>query len=195
MYDLPTSIYINDREYPIRNHGDYRMVIDCFIALNDSELDKSHRIATSLIIFYDGMDEDTDLAEFFGDDLESAIREMFLFMNCGQPESAKPQSFSVFNWKTDAQLISGSVNAVAGKELRAEPYVHWWTFMGYYSAIGESPLATILGIREKIVKGKPLEKYEKEYRMNNPGYFNRDYRSTEQISMEEEIKNLWNKGN
>lgn len=194
MYELPTSIYINDREYPIRNHGDYRMVIDCFIALNDSELDKSHRIATSLVIFYDGMDEDTDLAEFFEGDLESAIREMFLFMNCGQPESAKPQSFSVFNWKTDAQLISGSVNAVAGRELRAEPYIHWWTFMGYYSNIGEGSFSTIVGIRYKIKKGTKLEKYERDFKRDNPQYFHWEEKSHEDFEAEEYIKNIWNSG-
>ena len=193
MYDLPTSIFINDREYPIRNRGDYRMVIDCFIALNDSELDKSNRILTALIIFYEGLDDDTDIIEFFDGAYEQAIREMFDFMNCGATDNHK-QSLTLFNWKSDAQLISGAINAVAGKELRVEPYVHWWTFMGYYANIGEGSFSTIIGIRYKIKKNKKLEKYEKEFRRDNPQYFGWEDRSSEDIQAEEYIKSLWNNG-
>ena len=37
MYELPTSITLKGIEHPIRNDGDYRMVLDCFNALNDMD--------------------------------------------------------------------------------------------------------------------------------------------------------------
>ena len=193
MFELPTTIRLGGKEFPIRNNGDYRMVLDCFAALQDTELDEQARTFTCLIIFYNDINSIEDLTEL--PDINEAISKMYDFFNCGKPEVGGSLNYSILDWEKDEQLIASAINNVAQTEVRALPYLHWWTFMGYYSAIGESPLATILGIREKIVKGKPLEKYEKEYRRNNPGYFDRDYRSTEQIGLEEEIKNLWNKGN
>ena len=57
MYEIPTSIQIGEQSYPIRNNGDYRMVLDCFVALNDIELSQQERLYASLIIFYDNMNE------------------------------------------------------------------------------------------------------------------------------------------
>ena len=39
MYEIPTTIQLNGQSYPIRDQGDYRMVLDCFVALNDDELE------------------------------------------------------------------------------------------------------------------------------------------------------------
>ena len=89
-------------------------------------------------------------------------------------------------------MICSAINNVANKEIRFEPYIHWWTFMGYYMAIGECPLSTIVGIRSKIMHGKKLEKYEKEMMTNNPEYFSDDYRSLEDIEADMEIRKLWN---
>ena len=194
MFDLPISIYINDKEYPIRNRGDFRMVIDCFIALNDSELDKSYRIATALIIFYEGLDDGVDLNEFFDGNVETAVKEMFDFMTCGQPESPRSETLILYNWDKDAQLIAGAVNAVAGYELRGETYVHWWTFMGYFANIGDGSFSTIISIRYKIKKGKKLEKYEKEFKRDNPQYFVWESKTSEDIEAENYIRSLWNNG-
>ena len=194
MFGLPTSIFINDKEYPIRNRGDFRMVLDCFSALNDSELDKSYRIATALIIFYEGLDDYTDLNIFFDGNTERAVKEMFNFMNLGQPDMHRVDNLVLYNWEKDEQLIAGAVNAVARKELRGEEYVHWWTFMGYFANIGEGSFSTIISIRYKIKKGKKLEKYEKEFRRDNPQYFQWEAKSAEDIEAEEYIRNLWNNG-
>ena len=193
MFELPTTIRLGGKEFPIRNNGDYRMVLDCFVALQDTELDEQSRTFTCLIIFYNDINSTEDLNKL--PDINEAISKMYDFFNCGKPDVGRSLNYNILDWEKDEQIIASAINNVAQTEVRALPYLHWWTFMGYYSAIGESQLATILSIREKIVKGKPLEKYEKEYRRDNPGYFNRDYRSAEQINLEEEIKNIWNKGN
>ena len=51
MYDLPTSIEVDDIEFHIRNDGDFRVILDCFDALSDIELDADIRVITALIIF------------------------------------------------------------------------------------------------------------------------------------------------
>ena len=41
MYSLPTTVKVKDREFHIRDKGDYRMVLDCFSALQDEELSET----------------------------------------------------------------------------------------------------------------------------------------------------------
>ena len=53
MYDLPTTITLDDKDYAITNNGDFRMVLDCFSALEDLELSEDLRVLASLIIFYE----------------------------------------------------------------------------------------------------------------------------------------------
>lgn len=193
MFEIPVAITLDGVEYPIRNKGDYRMVLDCFSALNDPELDVKHRILTSLIIFYDGLDEDTDIDEFFHGDVDSAIREMYLFFNCGQPENHTKRP-NLMDWEKDGQLIASAINNVAKTEIRFEPYVHWWTFMGYYMSIGESAFSTVVGIRYKIKSGKKLEKHEKEFKRDNPQYFVWDTQSVEDKQLTDYVRSLWNNG-
>ena len=70
-------------------------------------------------------------------------------------------------WEQDAGMIVPAVNRVAGCEVRALPYLHWWTFLGYYMEIGDGLFAQVLNIRQKKSKGKKLEKWEKEFYREN----------------------------
>ena len=156
MYELPTSIEINEKVYAIRNQGDFRMVLDCFQVLNDVELSEKERILACLIIFYEDFNEIERILSLDGEETQSLIDKAFLFFNCGQDHAPGETNFKTIDWEQDAQLISSAVNNVAGKEIRAEQYIHWWTFMGYFNAVGESALSTVVGIRNKIVKGTYL---------------------------------------
>ena len=173
MYELPVSITVNNRDYQIRNQGDFRMVLDCFQILNDVELSENERMIACL--------------------MKSLTENAFLFFNCGQTHVAGETNYKTIDWEQDAQLISAAVNKVAGKEIRTEQYLHWWTFMGYFSSVGESSLATVVGIRSKIAKGKKLEKYEIEFKRDNPQYFNWDMRTLKQREDDELLNQLWNK--
>lgn len=51
MFELPIAVTIGEQSYPIRDKGDYKMILDCFTALNDEQLSKDYRIMTALIIF------------------------------------------------------------------------------------------------------------------------------------------------
>lgn len=191
MYEIPTTITVGSTEYRIRNKGDYRMVLDCFSALQDASLNSNERLFCSLIIFYEDINCIADINKF--EDLEEAATKMFDFFNCGRSQSiGKKMNHKLIDWEQDSQIICSAINKVANKEVRAEPYIHWWTFMGYYSAVGESLLSTIVSIRDKIVRGKKLEKHEHTFRQENPEYFVWNTNNIDEEA-EELFNELWNK--
>ena len=196
MFELPTSITIEGQDYPIRNQGDFRMVLDCFKCLQDAELSEQERILVALCIFYEDVTDIEYLQEVFNTDnkLASAVEEMYNFFNCGQESVGAARNHKLIDWEKDSQVIVSAINNVAKKEIRAETYIHWWTFMGYYLAIGECPLSTIVNIRDKIVRGKKLEKWEQDFKLNNPEYFNWNFKSVEEEELDKYIRELWNKG-
>ena len=192
MFELPITVNVDGKEYPIRNKGDFRMVLDCFKALQDEELSQYERVLTSLVIFYDGISSTEDLSDTFTN-LEEPVQEMYKFFNCGEQESLGTKSnYNLVDWEKDAQIISASVNKVAGKEVRAESYVHWWTFMGYYLGIDEGVFSMVINIRNKMVRGKKLEKYESEFKRDNPNYFAWDSKSVEQKELDAYFQQMWN---
>jgi len=198
MYCLPTSVTIHDKPYGITQNGDYRMVIDCFSALNDAELSEQERLYSALIIFYKDISTVEDIFSEFADKdiFVEAVKQMYWFFDCGQKEVGKQVPYKLVDWEQDEQMIAAAVNKVANKEIRAEKYLHWWTFMGYYTSVGDSVLSTVVSIREKIKKGKKLEDYEKEFRHDNPQYFKWQSKTVEEQEADMEFETIlqqWNK--
>lgn len=192
MYSIPKSIRINGMEHKIRNDGDFRVVLDCFQALEDEELDARERLLACLIIFYEDVNSIEDISKL--EDITQAVSEMYNFFNCGSQPMGSQSNRKLIDWEGDSQLICSAVNAVASTEIRSLPYLHWWTFMGYYSAIGECPLSTIIRIRDKIIKGQKLEKHERQFRLENPRYFVWNSKTVEEKEADKLIKELWNRG-
>ena len=194
MYELPVSVTINGVEHPIRKKGDFRVILDCFDALADVKLDKEYRTRSSLIIFYEEITSIESVSEVFPDDtLSEAAQEMNRFFNCGQKESPGIKvPYKLIDWKEDENLIIPAINNVAKKEIRLEPYVHWWTFIGYYLSVGESALASVVRLRSKIMKHEKLEKYERKMIAENPEYFNWNSKTAEEEELDKEILGLWN---
>lgn len=190
MYNIPQSISLQDKQFNIRNKGDFRMVLDCFNVLSAEDLTEKEKIIACLIIFYEDCNDVQDIKIF--SDLEKAIKEMFLFFNCGQDRVGASTHYKLLDWEKDEQLICSAINKVSGKEIRFEPYIHWWTFMSYYLAIGDSPLSTVVSIRNKIAQNKKLEKYERDFRRENPQYFNWDMRTIEMKETDKLARELWN---
>lgn len=193
MYELPTSIIVNDDEYKIRNAGDFRMVLDCFSALNDIEMGEDYRILACLIIFYEDFETEYDIPRE-PETAATLVREMFKFFNNGTDDADARPKAKLIDWELDAPIIMSAVNNVANTELRLESYVHWWTFLGYYMAVGESVLSTVVSIRDKILKGKKLEKWENEYRSENPRLFNWNSKTIEEQELDKLMHVLWNNG-
>lgn len=192
MYEIPTTITVNDQEFPIRCRGDYRMVLDCFSCLNDTELTEQERVIACLIIFYEDFNELEDFQDFDRDTIQQLVDKMYAFFDCNE-NTMHRTPFKLLDWDKDSQMIASAVNKVANMEVREVEYLHWWTFLGYFSEVGESVLSTVVGIRNKIKRGKKLEKYEKEFKAANPHYFIWDSRTLEQKQDDEDILSMWNK--
>ena len=193
MYEIPKKILVGEQSYIIRAGGDYRMILDCFSILDDIELTLEERILTCLIVFYEKFNNLDDILT--DNNIQELVKQMFWFFNCGEEEQEQQRSSrKLMDWKQDSQLICSAINKVANMEVRNVEYMHWWTFMGYYMAIGECPYSTILSIRDKIISGKKLEKHEKEFKQKNPRYFTWNSKTTEQQEADAWLKEVWNSG-
>lgn len=158
MWEIPTSVEIDGLTYNIRNKGDFRVVLDCFLVLNDIEYPEAYRVSCALSIFYENYKEITNF--------EAAVEEMYIFMQNGQEETRnnKPKLIS---WDQDFRLIVAPISRIAGKDIRSMEYLHWWTFLSYYLEIGECLFSQIVSIRSKKKKGKKLQKHEQEFYREN----------------------------
>ncbi len=192
MYELPTEIMIEDIPYPIRNRGDYRTILGVFSVLEDYELEQNERVISALIIFYEDFNDINDVLNF--EYLEEAITKMYEFFNGNNATADRAKhDRKLIDWEGDSTLICAAVNKVSGKEIRMEPYIHWWTFLSYYMSVGESVLSTVVSIRDKLVSSKPLEKWERDYKNENPQYFNWRHKTVDEIDAENWLKSVWNK--
>ena len=63
--------------------------------------------------------------------------------------------------------IAADINKAAGCEVRALPYLHWWTFMAWFNSIGDGQLATLLRVRSKLHHGQKLQPWEQDYYRKN----------------------------
>lgn len=163
IYELPVEITLDDKVFKIRNKGDYRLILDIIIMLNDPDLTEEEKVICIVEMFYE------DYQSIFKDEklIEKSISEAYKFIDLGEdfkPSSPKP---ILMDWEQDAQLIVPAINRIAGTEVRALPYLHWWTFIGYYNEIGECSFSTVVSIRNKQKKGKKLDNWEKDYIKEN----------------------------
>lgn len=168
------------------------MVLDVFSALEDEELEQKERLISALIIFYEDFNDVDDVLNC--PVLEELTLQMYDFFNGdkAKAESVK-QSRTLIDWEGDSALICAAINNVAGKEIRSEPYIHWWTFLSYYMSVGESVLSTVINIRDKTANGKKLEKWEQEYKRDNPQYFRWRYKTADELDAEKWLQSVWNK--
>lgn len=192
MYELPITVPVQGTVYNIRNKADYRIILDIIATFEDASLTHEEKIVISLIMFYDCLETLDDVFEVFDTTelLEDSITAMTDFIGCYDEDIGYRTKHKVIDWIQDEQLIVSAINNVAGTEIRALEYLHWWTFIGYYMSIGESTLATIVSIRDKIARGKKLDDFEKEFKRDNPQYFR--WKSDQQEA-DDLLKELWNK--
>lgn len=163
---LPETLTVGGTEYPIRT--DYRNVLQVFEAFQDPELTQEEKWIVAIYLMFEDFScaDDVLQAAQDGFNLEESIKQISWFISSGQPEKQVLEK-PTYNWKQDEQIIFSAVNKVAGKETRELDYLHWWTFLGYFGEIGEGTFSFIVGIRNKLNKGKKLEKHEKEFLSHN----------------------------
>lgn len=163
---LPEVLTVYGEEYPIRT--DYRNILQVFEAFQDPELTQEEKWIVAIYLLFEDFSCDDDVLEAAqnGFDLDEAMKQISWFISAGQPEKQVLEQ-PTYNWTQDEQMIFSAVNKVAGRETRELEYLHWWTFLGYFNEVGEGTFSFIVGIRNKLNKGKKLEKHEKEFLSHN----------------------------
>ena len=183
LFELPTKLNIGGTDYAIRS--DYRAVLEICTALSDTELSDEEKAIVTLVIFY------PDFEQMPPEDLQEALEKCFAFIDHGQgaPGKSAPR---LMDWEKDFQHIIAPINRVAGKEIRSVDYMHWWTFLSFFSEIGADCLfAQIVRIREKKARGKPLDKEEQKFYRENRQLV--DFK-TNYTDAEHEILKQWGGG-
>ena len=127
--------------------SDFRDILEIFTYFNDLDLPDFAKWKIALALFYRRPIPPAVqgkaiayLAEFIG--------------TKGKP--GKP----LLDWQQDAPLILADVNKVAGREIRALEYVHWWTFLSWFHGIGDGLLSQVVAIRSRLAQGKKLEDWQ-----------------------------------
>lgn len=179
-WEFPTSLNIGGIDYEIRT--DYRAVLDLLTALNDPELTDENEQYTAYM-------QSRVMLEIMFPEYESippehiqeALNKVVEFIDMGiSDDRKKPKTM---DWEQDAPVLIPAINKVLNCEIRAQKYIHWWTFLGAYMEIGESLFSNIVHIRQKQAKGKKLEKWEQEFYRENKKLI--DFQTKEKRSEEE----------
>ena len=176
---LPETVSIGGIEYELNT--DYRDILEIMGYLNNPDTPEYLRWKIAVALFYEG-----DIPEAH---LQEAMEYLAAFISCGEKDE-KPGP-KLLDWEQDARAIIADVNKVAGREIRSLPYLHWWTFLSYFQAIGEGQLSTIVSIRDKLRRGKKLEKWEQDFYRENKSKvdFKKKY-SAEDLAEQKRLKKL-----
>lgn len=159
-YELPTTVNIANTTCAI--NSDYRIILRCFEALNDPDLLESEQILCALNMFY--------VTDDYKKDIKTACLEFFKFIAMGDLEDDKKSDKvekPLYSWEQDYNIIIAPINHILGYDVRGVEYLHWWTFLSAFMEIGESTFNTYVAIRDKLNKGRKLEKYEERILKDN----------------------------
>ena len=154
LWELPRRLSIGGREVEI--DPDFRTVLQIFRHFQNEELPEFLRWEVALRLFY---------RQIVPEQQEYAAMEALAdFIRCGAQDSPGPK---LLDWQQDAAIIIADVNKAAGQELRSLPFVHWWTFLGWFHAIGQGQLSTVVAIRQKLQGKQKLEPWEQDFYRQN----------------------------
>ena len=145
--------------------------------LDDAQLTPPERQFACMRILYPDWRETSDWGE--------AFRAAMQFVNCGKPvPENQPPKPKLVDWEKDAEIYR-SRSRCSSRISRADAasICIGGNSVGAYSNIGRGLFAEVVNIRSKRVKGKPLEKYEKEFVREHPDLVNN---ITSQLTAEEE---------
>lgn len=155
LYQLPVKTKLGECEYHL--HTDYRDILEIFSYLDDPDLPEAVRWQIALALFYE-----EPVPE---DQYQAALDYLVAFLCCGRADRPGPR---LMDWNHDAPAILAGVNRAAGQEIRALPYVHWWSFLSWFHAMEPGQLSTLVSIRQQLHRGKPLEPWQQEFYRANP---------------------------
>ncbi len=156
--DLPTSLTVHGREYRIR-YG-FKDCLNIMAAFEDNELTNEEKLIVMLDVLYKD-------AVFTDENIEEAIEKAVWFLSAGNTRHEKEEK-PLSRLDKDEQLIFAAVNEVAHMDIRINPDIHYWTYLSFIQSINPRSLfASIVRIREKLNKGKKLDKEEKRFYEDN----------------------------
>lgn len=160
--ELPKSLWIDDKEYPIAwDYFTAMNILTMFTDKWDCDNENEGKIYACLYNLY-GEYKDGKWVANIPDNLEEAYKKAVWFLDGGNSVKLKKTNTKSIDFEQDESMIFSAVNIVAGKEVREDKTTHWWTFLGYLQNIpSETMLSTILNLRHKKSKGK-MDKYDKE---------------------------------
>ena len=179
-WSLPETAKIGGKIYDLNT--DFRDVMEILGYLNDPDRPEYLRWQIAIALFYEGKIP----REYHFE----AMQYLSSFISYGEIDNSKT-SPKLIDWEQDALAIVADVNKVAGCEVRSLPYLHWWTFLSFFQAIGEGQLSTIVSIRNKLRSGKKLENWEQDYYRENKSRvdFKRRY-SAADLAEQERLRKL-----
>lgn len=154
-WELPKTAVIGQHEYCLNT--DYRDILDIIERLTKNSPLDGIDLYVCMALFY------VDFEQMPESDYEEALQKLFWFVDCGEEMGEQAPAPKRMDWEQDSPLIISDINRIGGQDIRALPYLHWWTFISWFYGIGDGLLATVVSIREKKRKGKKLEEWEKEY--------------------------------
>ena len=181
IFELPMALEFGGQMWDINT--DYRDVLRTLTAFEDPNLTDEEKAYICLHNTY------TDLKDIPPELMQAAFDAAVSFIDHGSHDDGS--SPRMMDWTQDAPLIFPAINRVAGFEVRSAEYIHWWTFMGYFMEIGDSTYATVLGLRNKKIRGKKLDKNEQEYWKHNRSICDLKKRYTdEELTEQEQLKTI-----
>lgn len=156
-WNLPATLNVAGKEYEIRE--DFRAALDVITAFEDESLSESEKVQAAMeIMYFPVLPPEKHIQE--------AFEQILWFLDCGiqQEDGPKPRTM---DWEKDSSIIFPAINKIAGFEVRCNKVIHWWTFYGWFMEISDGLFSQVLAIRQKLAKGKKLEKWEQEFLRNN----------------------------
>lgn len=155
---LPTALSVGGEEKPIRT--DYRVALDCFLAINDNELNDYNKAMELLETLYCEKIEPAGWKE--------AIENALWYLDGGEGQRGKNwrSTQPLVSWEQDFTLIASAISAKLGTDIRGIE-MHWWTFLAHYYNIGDCMFAQIVRIRDMRANGKKLDKSDREFEKRN----------------------------
>ena len=148
---LPKSLEIDGVEYKI--HSDYRVALLIFKAYRDNKLSDYEKSMVCLKCLFQEMPKD----------LNKALEKAVWFLDGGDMPKSKQAPSPMMDWEQDQYIIFPALNKVAGYEIRSVKYLHWWSLLGLFHEIDEGLYSQVMNIRAKKIKGKRLEKWERDF--------------------------------
>lgn len=178
LYQLPRTMTLGGQEYPIC--GDFRRALQILGVLENETWPEFLRWQVALALFCP--------REIPNEYRAQAMEFLSEFLRCGAPDTPGPK---LLDWQQDAAVILSDVNRVAGREVREAEFLHWWTFLGWFHAIGQGQLATLVSIRDKLRRGQKLESWEQDfYRQNKAAVDLKPHRTAEEEAERARLERL-----